>query len=163
MFVHMEEWKIIPLPELAYKYEASNMGRIRNQWGNILAQRGDGRGYKLITLLTTQGLKSYRVHRLILITWMPNPNNLSDVDHINGCKSDNRVSNLRWLSHKDNTNAFRKERKNQKIVCQYTFEGKLIESSTIKHFTKNGFQRSCIIDCCNGKRKTHAGFIWQYL
>ena len=42
------------------------------------------------------------VHRLVAETFIPNPHNLTDVNHINGDKTDNSVSNLEWLSHTDN-------------------------------------------------------------
>ena len=46
--------------------------------------------------------RNYRIHRLVAEAFIDNPKNLTDVDHINGNRSDNRLENLRWLSHKDN-------------------------------------------------------------
>ena len=46
-------------------------------------------------------VKSY-VHRLVAETFIPNPHNLTEVNHINGDKTDNRVSNLEWVSHSTN-------------------------------------------------------------
>jgi hypothetical protein len=42
------------------------------------------------------------IHRLVAEVYLPNPNNLSDVDHIDGDRANNHLSNLRWLSHGDN-------------------------------------------------------------
>lgn len=42
------------------------------------------------------------IHRLVAETFIPNPNNYSDVDHINGNTQDNRVENLRWCTHQQN-------------------------------------------------------------
>lgn len=47
--------------------------------------------------------KTFRVHRLVAEAFIPNPNNLSDVDHIDENKNNNSVENLRWLSHKENS------------------------------------------------------------
>lgn len=43
------------------------------------------------------------LHRLLAQTFIPNPNNLSDVDHINNNKLDNRLENLQWISHRNNS------------------------------------------------------------
>ena len=44
----------------------------------------------------------YLVHRLVAETFIPNPHNLTEVNHINGDKTDNRVCNLEWISREDN-------------------------------------------------------------
>ncbi|MCB1711996.1 MAG: HNH endonuclease [Candidatus Riesia sp.] len=46
--------------------------------------------------------KTIKMHRLVAQTWIPNPKNLATVNHRNGVKTDNRVENLEWLSHRDN-------------------------------------------------------------
>lgn len=58
----------------------------------------DKDGYRLVGI----NKKNYKVHRLIAFAFLPNPNNLPQVDHINRCKYDNKPENLRWCSAKDN-------------------------------------------------------------
>ena len=48
--------------------------------------------------------RAAQVHRLVAKAFIPNPLGLGDVDHIDGNKSNNRVENLRWVSHKENCN-----------------------------------------------------------
>ena len=50
------------------------------------------------------GGKMTSVHRVIAETYIPNPCNKPEVDHIDGDKANNRVSNLRWATHKENIN-----------------------------------------------------------
>lgn len=57
-------------------------------------------GYYKVSL----GRKFKLVHRLLAEAFIPNPNNLPEVDHINGDPSDNRLDNLRWVTHKENLN-----------------------------------------------------------
>ena len=58
--------------------------------------------------------KSYRLHRLIAEAFIPNPDNLPEVDHINRNKLDNRVENLRWVTVKENANNRKIHSKNPK-------------------------------------------------
>tara|TARA_R110002012_G_C11339264_1_gene578074 strand:- start:65 stop:505 length:441 start_codon:yes stop_codon:yes gene_type:complete len=62
----------------------------------------NGLGYKYVALYPNQ--KNYYIHRLIAEYYIPNPNNLKEVDHINRIKDDNRIENLRWVTRKENEN-----------------------------------------------------------
>ena len=59
-------------------------------------------GYVEVTLWKNNKRKTFRLHRLVAIAFIPNPNNLPEVNHKNGDKSDNRVSNLEWVSPSEN-------------------------------------------------------------
>jgi|SRR5210317_334727 len=60
------------------------------------------RGYYQIDLSKDGKRKTHYIHRLIGIHFIPNPENLPCIDHINRVRSDNRIENLRWVTHRDN-------------------------------------------------------------
>lgn len=96
----MEQWKIV---EGFEKYEISNYGRVRN----FITKKEkkcnlNNQGY-LQTQLSNNGIrKNFRINRLVAITFIPNKNNYTQVNHIDGNKLNNRVDNLEWCLPKDN-------------------------------------------------------------
>ena len=106
-----EIWKSIKQEPL---FEVSNLGRIRNKQTKNL-HRGtekSGKGYVVVSILN----KHYKVHRLVLEAFEPieNSDELT-VDHINGIRSDNRLSNLRWVTLDENIMAMINNRKELNI------------------------------------------------
>lgn len=112
-----EIWKTIPNYSL---YKASNLGRIKIIGRDVLVKSGlysnpekayllnpsvAKDGYLVTGLLNknTGKIDSKRVHRVIAETFIPNPNNLSQVDHINHDKTDNKLNNLRWVNSSENS------------------------------------------------------------
>ena len=75
--------------------------QIRKKSNNhIMKECVNGGGYVIITLNN----KSHLKHRIIALQFIPNPDNLPQIDHINHNKTDNRIENLRWVSHLQNMN-----------------------------------------------------------
>ena len=62
----------------------------------------DTGGYKYVNLCKDGKPKSYLVHRLVALHYIPNPENKPEVDHRYRDKSDNRVQNLRWATRSEN-------------------------------------------------------------
>ncbi len=71
--------------------------------GRIMKPALDSNGYMRTMLVDNEGKnRTIKVHRIIAQTFIENPHQLKEVNHINGQKSDNRVSNLEWVSHQQN-------------------------------------------------------------
>lgn len=102
-----EVWKNLQAPY--EEYQVSTIGRVRsfkaNKQGNIMNIQ-ERRGYQYVVLFNSISKKSVSisVHRLVAQAFIPNPMNLSDVNHKDRNKSNNNLDNLEWVSHKDNIN-----------------------------------------------------------
>jgi NUMOD4 motif len=97
----MEQWKAIK----GYPaYEVSDSGRVRRivrgyRNGRIgIMKQFDMLGYWKVFLSRDAKSKQYLVHRLVAQAFIPNPNNLPTVNHINGRRKTNRLTNLEWAS-----------------------------------------------------------------
>ena len=83
-------------------YKANRLGQIKGKRGWILSACVNSSGYPQCCIQLDWRQLSVGVHRLVAFAFIPNPDNLAEVDHINKIKTDNRVENLRWLSKADN-------------------------------------------------------------
>lgn len=113
MMAMSEVWKDVKGYE-GY-YQVSNKGRVRSVdriikmgkitgkvKGKILKIQNDGHGYGQVSLSREGKYKSYKVHRLVAEHFVPNPNNLKHVNHIDGDKTNNNADNLEWVTQKEN-------------------------------------------------------------
>ena len=101
----MEIWKYIS--EYGEDYQVSNLGRVRSLKRKnikIMNIKINRHGYCTVYLTKNGMLKTVTVHRLVAKAFIPNPENKPCIDHINTIKTDNRVENLRWVTHKENCN-----------------------------------------------------------
>jgi hypothetical protein len=87
-------------------YAVSNLGRVACAASGItitvVCQSDNGRGYKLVSTGPRVKRKNYYVHRLVAEAFIPNPDNLPEVNHKDGDKSNNRAANLEWVTLQQN-------------------------------------------------------------
>jgi hypothetical protein len=110
----MEQWKTI---EGYSKYKISSDGRIwSNSWNQLMGDSTSG-GYKVISLYNDDGVRhTVKIHRLVALAFIPNPDDKPEINHINGVKSDNRIENLEWVNRSENQQHARKNGLNKSRV-----------------------------------------------
>lgn len=167
-------------------YQVSNLGRVkrvrgRDSRGNLRNERvlkpRSIHGYMIAHLCKDGTPSNKAVHRLVAEAFLNNPNNLPEVNHIDGDKTNNLVSNLEWISSSDNSlHAFRLGLR----TANKTFTGRVgnlhprsksvycVELETLYDNARVasesvGCNETKIRDCCRGERLTCGGYHWRYV
>lgn len=178
----MEEiWKYIPGYDGSYK--VSNMGgacscdRIVKNGNSLLHLKGKpighigNHGYYILTLSKNGIKRVVLVHRVIASLFVPNPDNKPMIDHIDGCRTNNKATNLRWCTNRENL-TFPIATENR-IICQKSKRVAQIDKNTgevinvylsareIKR--KYGFNESNIWKCCHCIKPSMYGYKWKYI
>lgn len=172
----MEIWRDIK--NFNGNYKVSNLGNIKSLKNNkvlipaiVAYRKNKNNGYYVVNL---KG-RLYYIHRLVAETFIDNPNNLPQVNHIDGNKLNNKVENLEWCTGSENikhayktklmkyhaptkrkyTKVQQIDKETKKIIKVWN---SIIEASRILKIEK-----VCISACCRNKQKTAGGYIWKYI
>ncbi len=166
----MEEiWKDIEGAEGSY--QVSNLGRVRSfhisALGKIKKPRLDKDGYLIIDLGRKGQTATRRVHRLVALAFIPNPQGLPQVNHKNGKRDDPRSENLEWATYSTNhLHAYRvlgrKSSFETRQVIAEKSDGEGLWFPSIVDAEKHGAHRNAIYECLNGRQKQHHGMRWSY-
>lgn len=171
----MESWDKYPCNQ---NYVVSNTGRVRREHSVKDKIPQERNGYLSVDLYSDGKRKTKSVHRLVAETFLPNPDNKPEVNHIDGNKYNNDVSNLEWVSSKENC---RHAWDNGLIKPSYGMRGKknpnagrkskpirIVETGEIFEDLKSceaaidGNNRH-INDCLRGRQRTHRGYHFEYV
>lgn len=162
-------------------YQVSNLGRIKSfhKEDEIIMKCFLSKNGYVRVCLTKFGVGSKKlVHRLVAQAFIPNPNNLPQVNHKDGNKQNNKVDNLEWCtpsenmlhSYKNNLekppmlNKYGSSHVRATPVNQYDMSGNFIKrfGSIIEASIELNIHPSCICNCCKNRRKSAGGFIWKH-
>jgi hypothetical protein len=160
----MEEWRDIKGYEGLY--QISNKGRVRSANG-LLHLNTNTYGYKHISLCKGNVRKTVVVHKLVAETFINNPHNKPQINHIDGNKENNTAANLEWVTQgENNRHAIKTSLRKAKKILLVNSEGNTIKlfnnRMEINAYLGRNVCQDLITRCCNGQRKTAYGYVWRY-
>lgn len=167
-----EVWKDIEGYDGIYK--VSNLGKVistnQDNTGKLLTGRRTGKGYLSVALFKKSVRKNQLVHRLVAQTFIPNPENKPQVNHIDEDKTNNRVDNLEWVSAKENANhGSRNSRIHQNKAVHYNRKQIICITNGEKYNSLTeaceslGVTKTLVSRVLTGERKSTKGYVFQYL
>lgn len=150
-------------------YYVSPEGEIYNRYGLKLKQQ-TYHGYKKVSILYDGEQKTVSVHRMVAILYIPNPDNLPEVNHKDGNKANNTVDNLEWVTRQENiihssvVLGLRKENPKLSIPVICLDTGEVFTCTRTAHEKYPQCTQAHITACCKRfrRRRTTGGLRWAY-
>ena len=125
------------------------------KFGKLKKMKQRTERYKAINLWNNGKEKAHYVHRLVAETYIPNPDNLPEVNHKDEDKTNNNVANLEWSTHADNV----QHSLAKSYIVENVRTGERQTIFNLRAFCRQlGLNRSCLKDTLTGKRKQHKGY-----
>lgn len=173
----MEIWKDVKGYE-GY-YLVSDLGNVKRLHSkNNLKAINNGYNYLSVSLSINGNVKRFYIHRLVAMSFIENKENKEEVNHIDGNRKNNKLSNLEWVTRSENhyhrykvlnqkgVNYGKTGSKNwrSKAVIQYDLNGNKINEfpAVMEAMRQTGIHEANIRGCIKGKGKTAGGYIWKY-
>lgn len=179
-----EIWKPVNLEHFIDSYEVSSIGNVRSverkrrfkpnqiiiRKSVLLKQGRSEKGYPQVVLRNSPHNRSIKVHQLVALTFIENPDNKPFVNHKDGNKENNHVDNLEWVTHSENMLHCYWVTKNMhqstkaRLINQLNLEGRIIQTwPSMQHIRRElGFKLTPIRNCLLGAQKTSKGYVWKY-
>ena len=138
-------------------YGITSCGRVWSYQNKcFLKPQLNKKGYWRVKLYKNGNFKWFRIHRLVAEAYIPNPDNLPQVDHIDENKNHNYINNLQWITGRDNC-----RKSNNKPILQFDLNGNFIRECECAADVGDNVTGN-ICECLKGRRKTAYGSIWKY-
>lgn len=164
MGLEFEEYK-----EIFPSYYISNFGNIKHD-NNFLKKCIHSNGYEQVNIRIGNKYVTKLIHRLVAVAFIPNPDNKPCVDHIDGNKRNNYVSNLRWVTPVESANNIITKKRsienrkshNEKKIVAISGEINVYFNSIIEASIILGVDRTSISKCLKGQRGKAGGYVFKY-
>lgn len=161
-------WKKIIYNEITTDYSVSDKGEVRKDTTNHLMKLQIQQGYSHVTIQINGKPKRFRVHRLVAEAFIPNPDGKPYVNHIDGNRQNNSITNLEWVTPAENTrhavDTGLMLPTRERAVVQFSLDGgkiaEYVSISAAARETNSKDEKICL--CCQLQREQHNGYQWRY-
>lgn len=167
----LEIWKDIP--DYEGLYQISTLGKVKSfprkgthtTKERIIKFAKSNKGYCIAVLKKNNVQKVFSVHRLVAKAFIPNPDNLPQVNHIDGNKLNNCVDNLEWCTNKQNRqHASQHHLLFTRHIYQFDLNGNFIKEwySAVEASKFYNINYNSLRSACKSKKGIYKGYIWRY-
>lgn len=169
----MEDHRVAPIKGYEGLYVVTSDGTIIGLKSGKELKPMNMRGYLRVKLYKNAKSKTHSIHRLVASAFIPNDQGKEQVNHIDGNKSNNNVSNLEWVTQSENqihaylnglNSTEHANMATRKRVLQKTIEGELLKTwdSMSDASRATGIPIGNITHCCRGRINHAGGYKWTY-
>ncbi|OZV12274.1 hypothetical protein CIW83_09245 [Tissierella sp. P1] len=147
-------------------YFINTEGQVKNTKYDRILKPDFVRGYARYRLCKNGKVKGFFAHRLVAQTFIPNPKKLPQVNHIDGIKTNNSVSNLEWVTPKENVNHAVKNNLIEQVpvMAVSTCGNEVLKFASIREAGRiMDIGNQLICRCLHGNQFTTGGYYWHYL